>query len=84
MADAFHSSLMWQRIRARQLRREPLCRMCMEQGIIEPAVEDKKKLDLKAGNFYQASIYAWNAFREDKSINTVKYDTKKGFYAVAA
>jgi hypothetical protein len=28
--------------------------------------------------------YAWNAFREDKTITTVKDDTKKGFYAVAA
>jgi hypothetical protein len=51
---------------------------------LKSAIEDKKKLDLKLGNFYQACIYAWNASREDKSINTVKYDTKKGFYAVAA
>ena len=29
-------------------------------------------------------IYAWNAHREDKTITSVKYDTKKGFYAVAA
>jgi hypothetical protein len=41
-------------------------------------------MDLKAGNFYQACIYAWNAFREDKTITSVKYDTKKGLYAVAA
>ena len=41
-------------------------------------------VELKAGNFYQASIYAWNAYREDKTITTVKYDTKKGLYAVAA
>jgi hypothetical protein len=47
-------------------------------------VEDKKKLELKPGNFYQASIYAWNAFRENKTITSVKYDTRKGFYAVAA
>jgi len=42
------------------------------------------KLDFKQGHLYQAAVYAWNAFREDKTITTVKYDTKKGFYAVAA
>ena len=47
-------------------------------------VEDKKKIDLKPGNFYQASIYAWNASREGKTITSVKYDTKKGWHAVAA
>ena len=53
-------------------------------AFLKSVVEDKRKLELKAGNFYQASIYAWNAFREDKTITTVKYDTKKGLYAVAA
>jgi hypothetical protein len=47
-------------------------------------IEDKKKLDLKPGNLYQAAVYAWNAFREGKTITSVKYDTKKGFYTVAA
>ena len=40
-------------------------------------------MELKAGNFYQASIYAWNEYRDDKTITSVKYDTKKGLYAVA-
>jgi hypothetical protein len=31
-----------------------------------------------------AGIYAWNASREGKTINSVKYDTKKGLYTVAA
>jgi hypothetical protein len=53
-------------------------------AFLKSAIEEKKKLDLKLGNFYQACIYAWNALREDKTITTVKYDTKKGFYAVAA
>jgi hypothetical protein len=48
------------------------------------AIEDKRKVDLKPGNFYQAGIYAWNAFREDKQISSVKFDTKKGFYTVTA
>ena len=47
-------------------------------------IEDKKKIDLKQGNLYQAAVYAWNAFREDKTISSVKYDTKKGLYTVAA
>ena len=37
--------------------------------------------------FYQSRhscTYAWNAFREDKTITSVKYETKKGLYAVAA
>ncbi len=53
-------------------------------AFLKSAIEDKKKLELKLPNFYQASIYAWNAFREDKTITSVKYDTKKGLYAVAA
>jgi hypothetical protein len=37
-----------------------------------------------ATNLYQASIYAWNAYRERKTITSVKYDTKKGRHTVAA
>jgi hypothetical protein len=51
------------------------------KAIIE---EPRRKLEMKPGNFYQAAIYAWNAYREDKTISNVKYDTKKGLYAVAA
>ena len=36
---------------------------------------------LKRGGFRLAG---WNAYRENKSITSVKYDTKKGLYAVAA
>jgi hypothetical protein len=32
---------------------------------------------------YQASVYAWNGYRENKTITSVKYDTKKGLYTVA-
>jgi hypothetical protein len=52
--------------------------------LLKSIVEDKKKLEIKPANFYQASVYAWNAFREDKTITSVKYDTKKGLYAVVA
>jgi hypothetical protein len=43
-----------------------------------------RESELKPTNFYQASIYAWNAYREDKTLTSVKYVTKKGLYAVAA
>ena len=56
----------------------------VHDAFLKYAIEDKRKMELKAGNFYQASIYAWNAYREDKTITAVKYDTKKGLYAVAA
>jgi hypothetical protein len=53
-------------------------------NFLKSVAEDKRKSELKPTNFYQASVYAWNAFREDKTITTVKYDTKKGLYTVAA
>jgi hypothetical protein len=48
------------------------------------AIEDKRKLDLKPANFYQAAVYAWNAFREGKTLNAVKHATKKGLHHVSA
>ena len=51
-------------------------------GFLKSAIEDKKKLELKLPSFYQASI-TLGCVREDKTITSVKYDTKKGFYAVA-
>jgi hypothetical protein len=53
-------------------------------AFLKSIVEDKKKLDLKPANLFQASIYVWNAFREGKTITSVKYDTKKGLYQVVA
>jgi hypothetical protein len=52
---------------------------------LKSAIEDKKKIEkLKAGHYYQASVYAWNAYREEKTITKVKYDTDKGLYQVHA
>ena len=56
----------------------------MLDGFLKSVLEEKKKLELKPANLYQACIYAWNAYREDKTLTTVKYDTKKGLYSVAA
>jgi hypothetical protein len=33
----------------------------------------------KPGQFYQGCIYAWNAYRENKTIERIKYDTKKAW-----
>jgi hypothetical protein len=46
-------------------------------------IEDKRKIDLKPANLFQASVYAWNAYCEGKTITSVKYDTKKGLHTVA-
>lgn len=51
---------------------------------LKSVFEEKKRWDLNPTNVYQASIYAWNAYREGKAITSVKYDTKKGLYTVAA
>ena len=56
----------------------------MLDAFFKSIAEDKKKLELKSPSFYQASIYAWNAYRENKTITSVKYDNKKGFYSVSA
>ena len=53
-------------------------------NFLKSVFEEKKKWDLAPINLYQAIIYAWNAFRENQTITSAKYDTRKGFYAVAA
>lgn len=40
--------------------------------------DEKRKLQLKPGNFYQACIYAWNAFREEKQLKDIKHRVDKG------
>jgi hypothetical protein len=46
--------------------------------------QSKSRYDLKAGNFYQACAYAWNAFRDDKTITSIKYDYKKGLHQLVS
>ena len=53
-------------------------------GFLKSLLEDKRKMELKPANLYQGCVYAWNAFREDKPLTNVKYDTKKGLYAITA
>jgi hypothetical protein len=38
--------------------------------------------ELKPANLYQGSIFAWNAHREGKTIQTIRFDAKKGLYDV--
>jgi hypothetical protein len=40
------------------------------------------KNELKPANLYQGSIFAWNAHREGKTIQTIRFDAKKGLYDV--
>jgi hypothetical protein len=40
------------------------------------------KNELKPANLYQGCIFAWNAHREGKTIQTIRFDAKKGLYAV--
>lgn len=44
--------------------------------------EKRQQLKLKPANFYQGCVYAWNAFREEKPLKDIKFDTKKGYYDV--
>lgn len=46
--------------------------------------EKKTPVSLKIGpaNLYQGSIFAWNAFRQEKLIKDIKFDTKKGYHEV--
>ena len=45
--------------------------------------EKRGKAELKPANLYQGCVFAWNAYREGKTISTIKFDTKKGLYAVS-
>jgi hypothetical protein len=46
------------------------------------ARESRQSFNLKPANFYQGCVYAWNAFRQEKSIKDVKFDVKKGFHEI--
>jgi hypothetical protein len=52
-------------------------------GWLKGMVEKRgAKNELNPANLYQGCIYAWNAHREGKSIQTIKHDAKKGLYDV--
>lgn len=37
----------------------------------------EERADLKPGEFYRGCVYAWNAYREEKSIRDIRYDMGK-------
>jgi len=45
--------------------------------------ETKKLVNILPGQLYQGCIYAWNAFRGDKTIKDIRYDIKKGLLPVS-
>jgi hypothetical protein len=40
--------------------------------------DERRKLHLKDGNYWQACIYAWQAFLQGKHISKVQYKVDKG------
>jgi hypothetical protein len=54
-------------------------------GWLRDVAEDPKtrrERDLKPANYYQACVFAWNAYREGKSLTSIKFDTKKGLLPI--
>jgi hypothetical protein len=49
---------------------------------ISEAASRKDKPDLKPGQFYQGCVYAWNAYRDERTIQGIKCDTKKGYHNI--
>ena len=50
---------------------------------LKAAIESKsEKRELKPAHFYQGCIFAWNAYRDGKTITSIRFDTKKGLLAV--
>jgi hypothetical protein len=37
---------------------------------------------VKSAQIYQACVFAWNAYRNDKTFDKVKWDTRKGFFEI--
>jgi hypothetical protein len=50
---------------------------------LKTAIENKgQRRELKPAHFYQSCVFAWNAYRDGKTITSIKFDTKKGLLAV--
>ena len=50
---------------------------------LKAAIENKsQKRELKPAHFYQGCTFAWNVYRESRTITSIKFDTKKGLLAV--
>jgi hypothetical protein len=44
--------------------------------------EQEPEARIEAAHFYQGCIFAWNGYRDGKTITSIKFDTKKGLLAV--
>jgi hypothetical protein len=53
-------------------------------GWLKAIKEDKDdEYDVKGAEFYQGCAFAWNAFRQARSISAIKHDTSKGLHDLA-
>jgi hypothetical protein len=41
-------------------------------------IKEEKDDKVKGGDFYQGTIYAWNAYREERTLKEIKTDQRKG------
>jgi hypothetical protein len=48
------------------------------------AIKEQTIVDVKPGELYQGCVYAWNAYRDGKTIKDIKHDTRKSWYTPAA
>lgn len=51
---------------------------------LKDAKDGTLKEELKPAQYYQGCIYAWNAYREDKTLKDIKADTRKALYTPIA
>jgi hypothetical protein len=49
---------------------------------LKSLTERKGPDDLKPAQLFQGCAFAWNAFREGRTIQAIKYDTKKGLLTI--
>ena len=45
--------------------------------------DEKRRLGLKPGNYYQACIYAWNGYRDGKTLKDIRYRVDKGLLSAS-
>lgn len=43
----------------------------------------EEKTEIKPGEYFRGCVYAWNAYREDKPIKDIRYDTRKAAQAIS-
>jgi hypothetical protein len=51
-------------------------------GWLKSLAEQKGAVDISPAGLFQGCVFAWNAFREHKTITGIKHDTKKGLLSV--